>query len=251
VLAHAASQDVDSGRTADDPESLYVRYHAVLPELVWSVREKANAQERALLLRLLPDLVKRLRTALQLIQLPEEEAGQILDQLVVLHTGILRAAPDAAKAGPNLDELRREFARVAVRWDRVSWTLDEPPPVHDTVIEQMFGRRGIAPTLRLSAGSGTGSAMDRVTLAQTYLLGTRVQLRAEDGEHVTAQLVWVSTHRSLYLFRQEQGGGLILYTSAALLDALRDQSLAPTEYAPVFERAVDLLLHDAANMPTP
>jgi len=34
-----------------------------------------------------------------------------------------------------------------------------------------------------------------------------------------------------------------------LLEALRDEAVVPVEYAPVFERAVESLLFDAANMP--
>jgi len=250
VLTHAAARDAESQRAADDPQGLYARYHAVLPELVWSVQEKRDPQERTALLRLLPDLVRRLRAALQLIALPDEEAKQILDQLVVLHTSILRNVPDGSgKVLPSLDELRQQFARVAIRWTSASWALDAPPAPHDAVIEAMCARHGVAPTLRLGAGSGTGTAADRDFLMQAFLLGTRIELHAAGGRHVAAQLVWVSTHRSLYLFRQEQGGELVLYTCTALLDALHDKSLVPLEYAPVFERAVNALLSDAAKMP--
>lgn len=252
VLAHATLRDAEDGRPADDPASLYARYHALLPELAWSVREKPNAQERAALLRLLPEMIKRLRSALQLIRLPEEECKQVLDQLVMLHTGILRAAPDpGTQPAADLDELRRQFARVGVRWERASWALDEPPPVHDGVLEQMFAQRGIAPALRLGAGSAAASAADRALLAQTCLLGTRVELRAADGLQVPAHQIWISTHRSLYLFRQDQDGALVLYTCAGLRDALRDRALTLRAQAPVFERAVDSLLYDAAHMPAP
>lgn len=249
VLVHAAAHDAEKKLAPDHAGALYPKFHAVVPELVWSVQPKRDQQERTALIRLLPELVKRLRAALQLIQLPEDEGKQILDQLVERHTAILRgSAGGDAKALPGLDELRRQFARVSVPWERASWTLSEPPQPRTAVIEEVFGKRGIAAALHLGA-SAAASAADREFLAQTYLLGTRVGLRGADEGSVTARLVWVSTHRSLYLFRQEDGAGLLLYTFASLLAALREEALVPLEYAPVFERAVEALLFDVANMP--
>lgn len=250
VLVHAAWQDRERSVPADAPHSLYRQYHAVLPELLWSIQEK-DAQERAGLMRLLPDLVGRMRRALELIQLPDEEAKPLLDLMMELHTQVLRSQVKGKAAIPELDALRQEFSRLVVNWERASWSLNEPPQPRETVIEKIFSKLDVSAELNLGVNTMTSSPADREFLAQTYLLGTRVAFRSADGSNVAGQLVWISTHRSLYLFKQDRNGALVLYTPAALLEALRDELIVPVEYAPVFERAVESLLFGAGNLQTP
>lgn len=239
VLVKAAWQDAQKGGT------LLEQCQAVLPELVWSIQDKANAQERSVLIKLLPDLVRRLRAAMQLIQLPDDESKPMLDLLVAMHTQILRGANRPAADLPSLESLRQEFARVAISWGRASWGLSEPPQVRDAVIDDVFSRAGVQVEQNL-IGNTAATAADREFLAQTYLLGTRVELR-HGGQGRPAQLAWISTHRSLYLFRADDGR-LIMYSAAALLEALGAQDIVPLEYAPVFERAVESLLLGADKL---
>lgn len=249
VLVHAAWYDGEKRITPKQPESLFRQYRAVLPELLWSIQEKQGAEERSALIRLLPDLVKRLRSALQLIQLPEEECKQLLDQLVDMHTQILRGSQKGAgKELPSLEELRQNFARVAIGWERASWGLSEPPQPRAALIEEVFAKYNVNAELNLGISTIATSQADREFLTQAYLLGTRVEFRAADEVSVSGQLVWVSTHRSLYLFKQDGNASLMLYTFASLLEALRDEAIVPVEYAPVFERAMESLLFGAGSI---
>jgi hypothetical protein len=189
--------------------------------------------------------VRRLRAALQMIQLPEDESKPMLDLLVAMHTQILRGTAKPSAVSRGLDQLRREFARMAINWERASWGLSEPPQVREPVIEDVFARAQVSAELNL-AGSMAATAADREFLSQTYLLGTRIEQRGQ-GQARAAQLVWISTHRSLYLFRSEDGR-LAVYSAAALLEALGAQTIVPLEYAPVFERAVESLLFGAESL---
>lgn len=248
VLVHAAWQDLQGNIPQDHDQSLYRQFHSALPELIWSVQEKSQ-QERTVLIRLLPDLVKRLRKALDIIQLPEEESKQILDLLVEMHTQVLRTSPKAGSAGlATLEDLRKEFSRLVINWERASWELPEPPAPREDIIQEIFARHGADAELNLGLNTMASSAADREFLTQTYLLGTRVAFRAADGTNVPGQLVWISTHRSLYLFKQDRKSVLTVYTPAALLEALRDETIVPVEYAPVFERAVESLLFGAGTL---
>ncbi|HEY4541874.1 MAG TPA: DUF1631 family protein, partial [Noviherbaspirillum sp.] len=238
VLVRAAWQDVQQGGT------LCEQYRAVLPELIWSLQSK-EPQERTVLIKLLPDLVRRLRAALQLIELPQDEAQPVLDLLVTMHGQVLHgtAKPSRLKAG--LEELRQQFAPLTIRWEHVSWTLPEPPQVREAVVEDVLARLGVEAELNLLAATAA-SAADREFLSQTYLLGTRVELRTGRAPR-SARLVWVATHRSLYLFRCDDGA-LAVFSAAALLEALGAQQIVPLEYAPVFERAVESLLFGAEKL---
>lgn len=247
VLVRASWHDAESQAASGQPSNLYPQFHAVLSDLLWSIQEK-NASDRAVLMRLLPDLVKRLRKALQLIQLPEEESKQILDVLMEIHTQILRTNPNNEAAAPGLDDLQREFSRVVVNWERASWGQDEPPQVRESMVEEIFAQHAVTASLNLGVNTQASSSADREFLFQTYLLGTRVAFRSPDGSNIAGQLVWVSTHRSLYLFKHDRNGALALYTPAALLEALAEESIVPVEYAPVFERAVESLLFGASTL---
>lgn len=252
VLVQACWQDVEAGHNDDHPQSLYRQCHDVLADLLWSVQEKQSPPERNALIRLLPDLVRRLRMGMALIQMDEGESKALLDLLMEIHTGILRGTGKAEmRQLPTLDELRAAFARVVVNWERVAWEQDEPPQPRATLIEEVFARRAIAAELHTGTTVAIPGVADREFLAQTWLLGTRVEFLAADGQRRPGQLVWISTHRSLYLFRREGRDDTVLYTYSALLEALRDESLVPVEYAPVFERAVESLLLGAGRLAQP
>jgi hypothetical protein len=249
VLVHAAWRDMENNTATESPDSLFQRYRALLPELVWSIQEKPAAEERSALMRILPLLVKSLNNALQLIQLPEDECREILDQLMALHAQVLRGGQkDATKKPVALEELRADFSRLSIHWDRVSWSLAELPQPRADLIEEVLALRGVAAELHLGVNTVVASQADREFLAQTYLLGTRVEFHAEGSEPKPATLAWVSTHRSLYLFRLEPDQALAIYTSAALLEALSQGGVVPVEYAPVFERAVESLLFGAEKV---
>jgi hypothetical protein len=250
VLVRAALQDAENHIPSTQADSAYRRYRGVLPDLLWSIQEKADAPERTALIRMLPGLIKSLRMALNLIQLPEEESREILDQLVAMHTQVLRSNPlGAMKELPSLEELRQDFSRIVISWDRASWELSEPPQPRTTIIEEIFAKHDISVELNLGLHTVASALADREFLAQTYLLGTRVEFRPAEGTSpLSAQLVWISTHRSLYLFKQDGTSTLVLYTFASLLEALRDETIIPLEYAPVFERAVESLLYGAGRL---
>jgi hypothetical protein len=251
VLMLAARRDGEAGRAFGAADSLVQRYRGMLPELIWSIQEKQTPEDRTALMRMLPGLVKGLREAFALIQLPEEETREILDVLVEMHTRILRGANSAKQAQQarrySLDELRRQFARIVLSWDQATWTMPEPPRVRDSIVEDMLASRKLKAELRTERSAGGVGKEDLDFLAQTYSVGTRVQLAGPQPEN--AQLVWVSSHRSLYLFRRDgERGELVLFGFAALLEALRKETVLPLEYAPAFERAVESLLFGADRL---
>ncbi|WP_168204804.1 DUF1631 family protein [Noviherbaspirillum sp. UKPF54] len=243
VLVRAAWADRDRKIDCAQADSAFQAYRAVLPDLLWSIQGKHNPQDRAALIRLLPDLVKRLNQAMRLIQMPEEDSRQIMDQLVTMHTQMLRGQQKDAAQPVARARLEQDFGHLAISWERVAWTQAESPQPRPDLIEEVVAHYGVPAALHLGVNTVAAAAADREFLAQTYLIGTRVEMRA-DQRTMPAQLVWISTHRSLYLFRQDDGG-LAIYTSAALLEALRDAAIVPVEYAPVFERAVESLLFGA------
>jgi hypothetical protein len=247
ALARATWIDAVKKVPLSDPRSLFLGYRAVLPDLVWSVQEGLGQQGRARLVGMLPELVKRINATLQMIKLPEEECREIMDLLVAIHTQVLRQADGNGDSAIDIDTLRQIFSRITVHWQHVSWELEEPPQPREEVINDVLAKLRIAPQVNFAVNAVSTSAADREFLMQTYLLGTKVDIRKGE-ESRSAQLMWVSTHRSLYLFRYDDDRSMVIYTHAALLESLREAVIVPVEYAPVFERAVDSLLFGAGKV---
>lgn len=230
------------------PDSMFQVYRAVLPELLWSIQEKPDQHERAALIRLLPDLVRRLTTALQLIELPEDERQEIMNRLVDMHMQVLRGAQKTEqKELPTLGKLRLDFMRVTIDWDRIAWERARPPQPRGGLIEEVLARRQVSYSLRLGVNTMAAASADHAHLTHTCLPGATVEIRSADDAGKTAQLVWISSYRSLYLFRQDDGG-LVIYSDAALVEALREGMIVPVEYAPTFERAMETLLFGAEKV---
>lgn len=248
VLVRAAWSDAENKIPPTHEASEFLAYRNALPELLWSIQEKAG-QDRTALIRMLPDLLKRLTQGLQLIKLPADEIKNIMDQLVTMHAQVLRTTKrndDAPYMEPN--ELRQIFSRLVIQWQRVSWEEEEPLQVREDALDEAFARYGIAPLLHAAQSAAAPSAEERTFLQQAYLLGTKVDMCGADGNKQAAQLIWVSTHRSLYLFRQKGDGTMVIHTYASLLESLRKGAIVPVEYAPVFDRAVDSLLFSAEKV---
>ena len=250
ALARATWIDAVKKVPASDPKSLFQTYRAALPDLVWSVQAELGQRERAQLVSILPDLVRRISATLQMVKLSEEECKEIMDLLVDIHKQVLRQADRNGEAVLDIEALRQIFSRVVVHWQHVSWELDEPPQPREEVLSDVLAKLRISPQVCFGVNAVSASAADREFLAQTYLLGTKVDIKenGKDGEGRPAQLMWISTHRSLYLFRYDDDRSLVIYTYAALLESLREAGIVPVEYAPVFERAVDSLLFGAGKM---
>jgi hypothetical protein len=254
ILAHALWKDGSNNVPPDHPESFFRSCRAILPTLIWSIQPKHQAGDRSALMRMLPNLVKQIAKAFEMIRLPEEESRQIMDLLIDLHSRVLRSVARDAPESTPLEELQHSFSRVVFSWDRVNWSNDDPPTIRDDIMDEVLCCYRLTPVVNFSSTSPGASLADREFLAQTYLLGTKVALNVANahadasGQGTQAQLIWISTHRSLFLFKREADGELVIYSFASLLDSLRDGSVIPVEYAPVFERAVESLLFNAENV---
>lgn len=230
------------------------RFRKMLPELVWSVREKQNADERSALIRLLPELVKCLKDGISMIRLPERECQQALDLFVGKHMEVLRVS-GTGETGPfpSLEALRQYFSDFVVGQKESAPTVSDDPDLsadaprfQAAAIEAALAELGIATSLGLDSAPLPSFESDAEWMAQMQL-GICVERWSDDAFQV-ARLSWISANRTLYLFRFEQGARPIVYSATSLIKALREGSLRLVEYAPVFERAVDALLKEAEAM---
>jgi len=232
---------------APEDNTLINQYRGVLPELAWSVQPKYSSQDRNALMKLLPDLVKRVKKGLELARVSEEESKKALDQLADVHMQILRATPrPAANKGMTLEELYQHFSLLQICEGSYLWAENEPLTVQGDTVQAALASRDVAAELHIQTEAIPALATDEDWMAQMRLgIGAEVQV----GETVElARLAWVSEQRSLFMFAVERSGQTLVYSSISLLKALRDGIFRPYEYAPLFDRAVESLMEGAESL---
>jgi hypothetical protein len=230
-----------------DNESLINQYRVILPELVWSVQPGHKPQERNTLMKLLPELVKRLKKGMELACVTEDESKKALDQLADVHMQVLRGAPRSpAKKGMTLEELYQHFSLLQVCEGSHLWTESEALTVQSEIVQAALTTRGVEAELHIQNEAIPVLATDEDWMGQMRLgIGAEVQI---DKVQDLARLVWISEQRSLFMFVVEGSGQAVVYSSISLLKALRDGLLRPLEYAPLFERAVESLMISAESL---
>lgn len=246
VLVRASLQDENgNGDPATNADSMKKRCLDVLPDLVWSAQAKPSQQDRNALMRLLPTLVKRLKDGFQALDLSDAESKLALDQLVEVHTQVLRGNDDAsAETLPGLDELRKIFADLKIQQDAKQETVFSKaiaqPKIEAELIEKSLTERGLSASLDLKPESTFSSRLDDGWLSEMQV-GTRVECWIDDAYQL-GRLIWIGKNHSLFMFNLDSNSKPLVYSPASLSKALREGTLNLIESAPTFERAVESLL---------
>lgn len=206
----------------------------LLAELVWSAQAKLDPAEHAALMRLLPGLVKRVREGLARLALPEAETRAALDTLVAVHMDVMANRQDPAAGALDLESLRRYFAPL----ERQAHGQADGPgwPTSAELAPALARHAAVATVAAEPALDDPGQPDDDATLA-VLQPGVGVEF-LEGGIYVPGMLVAAG---GAFVFAVPGAAAPVLYTRAALLRAMRDESLRTLEYAPLFERAIDRL----------
>jgi hypothetical protein len=216
-----------------------IDFRAVLADLVWSVQEKQTPQERNALIRLLPDLVKRLKKGLELIRLPEQESKRAMDELVAVHARVLRSSQvSTVPALPSLEDLHQHFSSLATVGNVGPSVLSEPIRIPTALLESMLAKRRISAKVATASDAVSVSIPDVEKLMQ---LSMCMELGSADSGQI-ARLSWISTYRSLYVFKARHESDPIIYSLVSLSQALRDGIMRPIESAALFERAAESVM---------
>jgi Protein of unknown function (DUF1631) len=222
-------------------ESFATPYRDTLAELVWSAQEKQTPDERGALIKLLPRLAKRLKAGLQLIQYSDDACQQAMDQLIAVHAQVLRQTSMGEPRNlPSLGDLRQHFAAIETAEQVVAVTHPEQLQAQASAIESTLAEQGVSASVDLVNTALPSLESDAEWMAQMQL-GTSMEYWQE-GVYIAARLIWISRNKSMYMFKLGQDSKLVVYSGATLIKALREGSIRPVEYAPVFDRAVESLL---------
>lgn len=219
-------------------------FRDLLPDLIWSVQDKQSVEERAALVNFLPVLVNRLKEGMSLLQMSEAESREALDQLVAVHTQVLRRISEGGDQSLfNQEEMRAHFSRLSIGPKQV-----QEPLVESSEIETELAKRGVAIDLDLEREATPSFESDADWLTHMQV-GTCVERWSETG-YQTARLTWVSKRQTLFMFQLGKKSAPVVYSAISLIKSLREGSVRLVEHVPVFERAVESLLIGARAVET-
>ncbi len=207
VVAQSQLHCTDGG---GDPDG----YLALVEDLIWSVQPRLARRDRARLVRLVPDLLAKLRQGLGSIDYPEERIPAIFDALVCVHEKVFE--------GPRLRS-------VAAPKDRTSREIDEKriEPAPDSLLgASEFQQSWVTGDEFQESGFVAPGAEPAVAALQCNWSaadlkpGAWVELLV-NGAWLRAQLTWVSRHRTLFMFISR--GGLAHSMSRRTMERRRVQ----------------------------
>jgi hypothetical protein len=225
-------------------------YLALVDDLIWSVQVKLARRNRSRLVKLVPNLLVKLRQGLQLIEYPPDRIPRFFDELITLHEKAFegpRAKPgkpakpakksevdevsaayvppasDDPMDGMEVQEVEMSDEFMADSDSLISELgLDEATDAESLwVAEHEANEAGYLPEGDVIP-HGPGAGLPNSWSASDLAIGSWVELMLK-GEWVRAQLTWASPHRTLFMFIS--GKGLAHSMSRRTMDRLRNRDL--------------------------
>jgi Protein of unknown function (DUF1631) len=241
-----------------------LRFRQLVPDLVWSVAPKVDKADRALLLTMLPPMLRTLREGMNLLNWDQQRQDAELAWLVENHTYALRSAP-VALAVPPLSMIRERFRSFVEQGE-------EPIAEGETISDA----RRVNALLLLNAGREFGTELnviddilatdpdvaDTETAAQDTTpvyseedleilkrmrAGVRIILQLV-GEPRPAHLMWVSPTTTALMLTFDGTDKAFVVSRRMFLRLLASGRASFAESEPLFERAVRKLLESADDM---
>ena len=196
-------------------------------------------------MRMLPELVRKVREGMAAILLPEAPSKAAFDRLVAVHMDVLGNKQEPARIPLTLAQFREHFR---------DFTIEAAAPAvagKDTwlgkfELEAALARHGVELDLHARAAARLPQASDADWLAWARPgVGFEVKI---DGRYHAALLCHVGVGVSAFLLRVAGQEKYAIYLRGPLLEGLENSILRPLEYAPLYDRAVESLMSGAASL---
>jgi len=174
-------------------------YLALVDDLLWSVQHQLTRRNRVRLVKLVPNLLVKLRHGLQLIQYPQERIPVLFDALITLHEKAFegRRVALVASAAEPAAQTTGDLLDVGILMD-VPDMLDEEGfwAADDQAQESAYLERDV----QHQSNTDVQLPWSAVELKP----GVWVELIVDDV-WLRAQLTWASPHRTLFMFISRGG----------------------------------------------
>lgn len=207
----------------------------VLQDLAASLKPAEAYANRNEFLLLLPNLLKKLKIGLSLVQTPQK-ISQWLQELAEEHINIAQSLPFS-----DLDDERLEQARANIA--ALDWQLivDQEKPIEATSTEE------IEHFIELETESDNSSGTDTLSPYEQQLaqLGAGSELRWHTGEAQSkrCRIAAYIKHTEQYIIIYPNGSKAAELSRAELLDKLESGEIESLESGRIFEDALASVIH--------
>lgn len=225
---------------------------ATMDELIWSVAPKLSSPERNQLVARLPQLLRRLQSGMDLVEVDSSERNAFFTALVACHAsavkmGLRTGSRESEDVVADLSQLpnRRSTDQHTRPVGEGIATDGQMAPLLLTEVEE----DGVhLEEIRLD-GEREGKGAEAPTVSDDFSQmvadlqrGACVEFVALEGRRTRCKLAWVSPLKGIYLFTRQPGRQALSVSPDALAAALRAGEATILSDAPLFDRAVDSLL---------
>jgi len=208
-----------------------------LDNLLWSVKPKNGAEERARLVQTLPGLIKALDEGMQIAGFEDDERKEALNSLAPLHAEAVRAtAPNAASPSGESPELGKPEPP-----EEPESTEPEGPP--ELQSETLTGEDVVVDTIAVAPRPGRKARGFGGALAR-FEKGTWVEFKQPDGSSLRARLSWVSPLKGMHVFVNPDSSRSLALDPDALDETIARGDAQVLSAAPVVAEAMSYVMDD-------
>jgi len=220
-------------------------YLALVDDLIWSVQRRLARRNRARLVKMVPDMLGKLREGLQRIQYPPVRTAVFFDELIRLHERaldpprvktpvatsephkVIDLGPDFVVSGKKSQLDMDELHELEVFWVGQDEATDAGYLAEDSVLLSDEAH----------ALMSDGNAAPLKWNADDLVIGSWVELHLKE-KWIRVQLTWASPHRSLFMF--VSGRGTAHSMSQRTMERLRSRDLMRVvSDVPVVDKALN------------
>jgi hypothetical protein len=209
VNAGCASVTQPTGESATEPG-------ATLDQLMHTLEPKNWRNDRAALLRMLPGVLKQMKTGMVAAGLEAGLQDKFLTGLAKCHALVMQHARDQTASTP--DKPTGGGGESPAKASPTSSTVASPPPVPT----HGLNKQAVAESI-------TKAKADRYdNLVRTLQRGALVEFKAQDGSMSWLKLAWISPNGGIFVFTNTQGERALTINASALAERLRQEQAQVT-----------------------
>lgn len=234
------------------------KYLTIVPDLVWSVQPKINPDDRKRLVKVIPPVLTTLREGLQMIDWQLPRMQEFFRKLMSSHAQAVKALELAHGTGGGFafepSTLRIKLDGLKFSYDPAADSSEPVMQVSDDMVKQVLAqnhaevehlalpREELSPAPNSEPGSANEPPASEGDIERWHR-GDWFELAIGDVVE-RVRLRWISPRKSLYLFTPADGALAHSLAPETLRAYVRAGRLRPVESQPLFERAVNAVMHD-------
>jgi hypothetical protein len=229
---------VMQGGTATQEKAIY---SMVLGDILWSADLAQASRQRKRLIKIIPDMLSRVREGLMTIDYPLSQSKGFFDELMRMHEQALTVPLEKIESvRKNNKSLEETFAEGDAQAQNQTWLqpsearqsgfMDFAETEEQTVLS---GPAAVAKSQAPAASENHQLEVDGASPEQALnlQLGAWVDLVAH-GRWVRAQLTWISPHSTLFMFASAGGN------SHSMTARMRDQLVSQRRFRVVTDQGL-------------